>query len=88
MIATRARGLGGETVVYGVDLSSNDQGVFVMNSQTGQLTVGTNGPERLAIVDKTPVMILAEVFAYYNSSGSAEANRVRYSCLLCNASLE
>ncbi len=76
MIATRARGLGGETIVYGVDLPSSDQGVFEINSVTGQLTVGPNGPERLTIVDKTPVTILAEVFAYYNSSGSAETNRV------------
>lgn len=76
MITTRARGLGGETIVYGVDLPSNSLGVFEMNSVTGQLTVGPNGMERLRIVDNTPVTFLAEVFAYYNSSGAAEPNRV------------
>ena len=77
MIATRARGLGGEIVVYGVDLPSNEQGVFEIDSQTGRLTVGPNGPSRLVIVDNTPLTIVAEVFAYYNSSGSAQESRVR-----------
>lgn len=83
VIATMARGLGGETVVYGVDLPSNAQGVFEMNPQTGRLTVGPNGPSRLVITDKTPVVILAEVFAYYNSSGPAQANRVRQCVCMC-----
>ncbi len=64
--------------MYGVDLPSNALGVFEMNSVTGQLTVGPSGTERLTIVDNTPVTFLAEVFAYYNSSGATEANRVRH----------
>jgi len=76
VIATQARGLGGETVVYGLELPSTAEGVFTINSLNGELTVGPNGPDRLVIVDNTPVLIVAEVFAYYNSSGASEENRV------------
>lgn len=77
MLSTRARGLGNETVIYGLDLSSNDQGALVVDSLTGLLSVGPNGPDRLVIRDNTPVVIQADVYAFYNSSGSALANRVR-----------
>ena len=77
VLSTRARGLADETIIYGLDLPTNDQGALVVDSLTGLLTVGPNGPGRLVIRDNTPVIIQAEVYAFYNSSGSALANRVR-----------
>jgi len=48
-LVVRARGSFGETIVFGISLSAADEGVFVIDSSTGNITVGPNGGGRLVI---------------------------------------
>jgi len=45
----RAQGLPEETVVYGVELAEEWEGVFSIDSESGRITVGPDGPDSLVI---------------------------------------
>ena len=49
VLVVHARGSFGETIVFGISLSAADEGVFVIDSSTGNITVGPNGSGRLVI---------------------------------------
>ena len=49
VLGVQAQGSLAETIVYGIDLLPSDEGVFVIDSATGDITVGPNGTSRLTI---------------------------------------
>jgi hypothetical protein len=65
----RARGPLTETVLYGIDLPQGIDGVFEIDSMTGNITVGANGSSRLVIRNRMPTVFMFDVFAYFSSSG-------------------
>lgn len=76
VVVVRARGPLSETVVYGIDLPLGTEGVFEIDSQTGNVTVGGNGSGRLVIRNQQPTQFVFEIFAYFLSSGPS-GSRVR-----------
>lgn len=65
-----------ETVVYGIDLPLDIEGVFEIDSETGNITVGRNGPNRLVISNQQPTQFNFQIFAYFFSAGP-NGSRVR-----------
>jgi len=65
----RARGPDTETILYGIDLPVGSEGVFEINSTSGNITVGVNGSARLVVRNGMPTVLMFDVFAYYQSSG-------------------
>ena len=49
MLLLRAQGSLGESIRYGLELSPTDQGVFVVDTISGEITVGVNGTNRLVV---------------------------------------
>ena len=49
MLIVRAQGSPAETIVYGIALLPSDAGVFVIDTNSGEITVGPNGTSRLVI---------------------------------------
>ena len=76
VLNVRARASGGQTIVYGLDIPSGGEGVFAINSTTGNITVGLNGTSALVIQDHNPTMFTFDAYAYYLQSGPSGA-RVR-----------
>lgn len=70
----RARATGSQTIVYGLEVAVGDEGVFVIDSMTGNITVGPNATSRLIIHDHNPTVFVFDAFAYYLESGPT--NRV------------
>lgn len=76
MLNVRARASGGQTIVYGLDVPSGAEGVFTINSMTGNITVGPNGTSALIIRDHNPTIFTFDAYAYYLQSGPS-GDRVR-----------
>lgn len=49
MLTVTAQGSPAETIVYGIDLRPDDVGVFTIDPERGDITVGPNGTDRLVI---------------------------------------
>ena len=69
MIVVRARGPLSETVLYGIDQPPGNEGVFEIDSVTGNITVGANGTSRLVVRNGEPTVFSFDVFAYFQSTG-------------------
>lgn len=76
VLAVRARGPLTETVLYGIDLPQGIDGLFQIDSMSGNITVGVNGSSRLVVRDGMPTVFSFDVFAYFSSSGLS-GSRVR-----------
>ena len=76
MLTVRARGTGDRAIAYGIDLPSGSEGVFSIDTVTGNITVGANGTSRLVIRDHNPIVFMFDTFAYYLQSGPS-GNRVK-----------
>ncbi len=55
--------------MYALDLLAETEGLFEINSTSGVVTVGSDGPTRLVIRNQMPTSFQFDVFAYYLSSG-------------------
>ncbi len=71
VVVVRARGPLSETILYGLDIPPGSEGVFEIDSVTGNVTVGTNGSSRLVVRNGEPTVFAFDVFAYFSSSGPA-----------------
>ena len=69
MVVVRAQGSFMETVVYGIDLLMEDEGVFEIDSLSGNITVGVNGSNKIVVRGGIPTVFTFDVFAYFQSSG-------------------
>lgn len=69
VLNVRARATAGQTIVYGLDILSEDEGVFAVDSVTGNITVGPNGTSALVIQDHNPTIFTFDAYAYYLQSG-------------------
>lgn len=49
VLLLRAQGSLGESIRYSLELSPTDQGVFVVDTVSGELTVSVNGTDRLVV---------------------------------------
>lgn len=49
VLTVRAQGSAAETILYGIELPSAAAGVFVADLNSGDITVGPNGTDRLVI---------------------------------------
>ena len=56
-------------------MPTGTEGVFVIDSMTGNITVGPNGTSRLVIRDHNPTIFTFDAFAFYLESGPT-ADRV------------
>ena len=65
----QARGPLTETVLYGLDLPEGIEGLFEIDSSTGNITVGLNGSATLVVRDGTSTGFSFDAFAYFSSSG-------------------
>lgn len=66
-----------ETILYGIDLPRGSEGLFEIDSMSGNVTVGTNGSSRIVVRNGLPTVFMFDVFAYYMSTGLS-GSRVRH----------
>ena len=77
VLNVQARASAGQSIVYGLELPSGAEGVFQVDPQFGNITVGPDGPSMLVIRNHIQTTFVFQAFAYYNLSGLS-GDRVRF----------
>ena len=67
MLSVRAQGSAAETILYGIELPSTAAVVFVVDLNSGDITVGPNGTDRL-VIQVSPLIAAIIIFTELNYS--------------------